>query len=58
LLSYPIALLAITHFWLLVKPGHHEPLLYSIALALLLVARVAAWRRGDRSAGIEVNERG
>ena len=58
LLSYPIALLAITHFWLLVKPGNHEPLLYSIALALLIVARVAAWRRGDRSAGIEVNERG
>jgi len=56
-LSYPVAVLAVLHFWLQMKVGHASPLPDSIALALLLVARVLAWRRGDRGAGVEAKER-
>ena len=56
-LSYLIALLVVAHFWLQMKVGHTTPLPYSIVLALLLVARLLAWRKGDRGAAIELKER-
>lgn len=56
-LSYVIAVLVVAHFWLQMKVGHTTPLPYSIVLALLLAARLLAWRLGDRGAGIEVKER-
>ena len=39
-LIYPIAILAILHFWWLVKADTREPLIYAIILAILLIERV------------------
>lgn len=44
-LVYPVAVLAVWHFWWQVKADITEPLLYSAALALLLGYRVAQRRR-------------
>ena len=42
MLVYPVAVLAVLHFWWLVKSDVREPLLYATILALLLGWR--AWR--------------
>ena len=39
-LIYPIAILAILHFWWLVKADTREPLIYAVILALLLFERL------------------
>lgn len=57
LLTYPIAVLALLHHWCQTRVGHTPPVAWAIVLALLLAARLLAWRRGDRSPGIEVPER-
>lgn len=45
-LVYAIAILAVLHFWWIVKSDVREPLLYATILALLLGARAwTAWRR-------------
>jgi sulfoxide reductase heme-binding subunit YedZ len=46
-LIYPIAILAVLHFWKMLKKDWHEPLLYAAILALLLLWRV--WRRRRRA---------
>lgn len=45
-LVYPIAVLAVLHFWWIVKSDFREPLLYAAILALLLGWR--AWRAVQR----------
>ncbi len=40
MLIYPIAILAILHFWWLVKKDIREPLIYALVLAVLLGIRV------------------
>ena len=45
-LIYPIALLAVLHFWKMLKSDYREPLVYGAILALLLGARL--WRRYRR----------
>lgn len=40
LLVYPIAILAVLHFWWLVKKDIREPLMYALVLALLLGIRL------------------
>lgn len=45
-LIYPIAALAVLHFWKMLKHEYHEPLLYAALLAALLAFRaLRAWRR-------------
>lgn len=39
-LIYPAALLAVTHFLLLVKPGRREPYFYAVIVLVLLLARL------------------
>jgi len=39
-LVYPISILAIIHFWMMVKLDIREPIIYSILLALLLAERL------------------
>ena len=56
-LSYLIAILALTHFWLQMKVGQIVPLPYGVVLVLLLGARGLAWRRGDRAAASELKDR-
>ena len=46
-LIYPIALLAVLHFWKMLKSDYREPLVYAAILALLLGARL--WRRYRRA---------
>jgi sulfoxide reductase heme-binding subunit YedZ len=56
-LTYLIAALALTHFWIQAKVGDSSPLPYSIALGALLASRLLAWRMGERTSGMEVKER-
>ena len=56
-LSYPIAILAVVHFWLQMKVGQHAALPYAAALALLLGARVLGRQRARRAAEKEDDER-
>jgi len=56
-MGYVIALLAIGHFWIQAKVGDARPLPYTFVLGALLAVRLHAWRRGDRSVGVEVKER-
>lgn len=58
LLVYPAAIGALAHDWLQTKIGQPLPLASAALLALLLAARLLAWRRGDRSAATEVPQRG
>lgn len=44
-LVYLAAVLAVVHFWLLVKFDKTEPQIYAIVLAILLVARLPIWKR-------------
>jgi sulfoxide reductase heme-binding subunit YedZ len=39
-LVYAIAILAVLHYWWLVKSDIREPLLYALILALLLAVRI------------------
>lgn len=56
-LTYLIALLALWHHWAHVKVGDWSPMPCSLVLGLLLAFRLVAWKLGDRSASVEVNER-
>jgi len=56
-LSYPIAVLALVHFWMQMKVGQAAPWPDTVLLVLLLGARLRAWLRGDRSGAAEVKER-
>ena len=56
-LSYVIAVLAVTHYWLQMKADDIRPLPDSAVLLALLAARALAWRRGERDAGLEAPER-
>jgi len=47
-LVYPAAVLAVLHFFWLVKADAREPLLFAGVLALLFVARLPTWRSGAR----------
>ena len=47
-LVYAIAVLAVLHFWWIVKSDYREPLLYAVLLALLLGWRVRAQRSRRR----------
>jgi methionine sulfoxide reductase heme-binding subunit len=47
-LVYPAAMLAVLHFFWLVKADVREPLLFAGVLALLLAARLPTWRSGMR----------
>jgi methionine sulfoxide reductase heme-binding subunit len=48
-LVYPIALLAVLHFYLRVKADHTQPLLYGAVLLAGFAIRVIAWRAKTRS---------
>lgn len=56
-LSYVIAVVAVTHYWLQMKADDTRPLADSAVLVALLAARALAWRRGERGAAIEAPER-
>jgi len=47
-LVYPIAILAVVHYWWQVKLDVRDPLLYAALLAVLLGVRVAHWRGVER----------
>ena len=49
MLVYPIAILAVLHFWWLVKKDIREPLLYALVLAVLLGIRLYYWKTGSRA---------
>ena len=49
-LVYPVAVLAVLHFWWIVKSDIREPLLYATILALLLGWRALRWLRDRRAA--------
>ncbi len=61
-LVYLAALFGVVHFWWRVKADHREPLLFGLALAALLAARVPGWlaarRRSDQRRGPEPLLRG
>jgi methionine sulfoxide reductase heme-binding subunit len=48
-LVYPIALLAVLHFYLRVKADHTQPLLYLAVLLVGFTVRLVAWRAKSRS---------
>jgi methionine sulfoxide reductase heme-binding subunit len=48
-LVYPIAILAVLHFYLRVKADHTQPLLYGALLAMVLAIRAVAWRTKARA---------
>ncbi|TJZ77457.1 sulfite oxidase heme-binding subunit YedZ [Chitiniphilus eburneus] len=48
-LIYPIAILAVLHFWWLVKRDITEPAIYAVVLAMLLGWRIDAWQRRRRT---------
>lgn len=48
-LVYPIALLAVLHFYLRVKADHTQPLLYLAVLLVGFTVRLVAWRTKLRS---------
>jgi sulfoxide reductase heme-binding subunit YedZ len=52
MLVYPIAILAVLHFWWLVKKDIREPLLYAVILAVLLGIRLYYRKSGGRAHGI------
>jgi sulfoxide reductase heme-binding subunit YedZ len=56
-LVYPIALLALIHYWWQIKSKADvgDPLLYAFLLSVLLGVRFAHWRRVQRSRAASVN---
>ena len=44
-LVFPASVLAVAHFWLMVKADIREPFLYAVILSLLLGSRLWRWRR-------------
>lgn len=48
---YPIAILGVVHFWMMVKRDVTEPAIYAVVLAALLGYRVMAARSGARQPG-------
>jgi len=60
-LVYPAAILGCWHYWWQVKADWREPLVYSLALALLLAWRLRRWQRRQRAVvsapGSSVRER-
>lgn len=50
MLVYPIAILAVLHFWWLVKKDIREPLMYALVLALLLGIRLYYRKFGNSRA--------
>src|SRR5690606_9694839 len=50
MLVYPIAILAVLHFWWLVKKDIREPFLYALVLALLLGVRLYYRKFGNSRA--------
>jgi sulfoxide reductase heme-binding subunit YedZ len=54
-LIYPIAILAVVHYWWQVKLDVSDPLLYVVLLAGLFGARVAHWRSVERRRGASVD---
>lgn len=57
LLVYFIALLALLHFWWLVKKDVTEPVLYSLVFAGLMLPRVLTWLRQSRSVSVPLQNR-
>lgn len=49
MMVYPIAILAVLHFWWLVKKDIREPLMYALVLALLLGIRLYYKKSGSRA---------
>jgi sulfoxide reductase heme-binding subunit YedZ len=45
-LTYPIAALAVLHYWMIVKSDITDPLLFALAFGLLLAYR--AWKRAEK----------
>ena len=52
---YMIAILAVVHFWWLVKKDITEPLYYAIALAILLAIRIYFKQQAPNKIAIKVN---
>ncbi|MCU0896440.1 MAG: sulfoxide reductase heme-binding subunit YedZ [Burkholderiales bacterium] len=50
-LVYPIAILGVVHFWMMVKRDVTEPAIYAVVLAALLGYRLIAARPGARQPG-------
>ncbi|AOY00974.1 sulfite oxidase heme-binding subunit YedZ [Jeongeupia sp. USM3] len=50
-LVYPIAILAVVHFWWLVKRDITEPATYGLVLALLLLWRLDRWQKRRNASG-------
>jgi sulfoxide reductase heme-binding subunit YedZ len=50
-LVYPIAILGVVHFWMMVKRDVTEPAIYAVVLAALLGYRLIAARSGARQPG-------
>jgi sulfoxide reductase heme-binding subunit YedZ len=50
-LVYPIAILGVVHFWMMVKRDVTEPAIYAVVLVALLGYRVMAARSGARQPG-------
>lgn len=50
LLVFPVAALAVTHYWMMVKADIRQPALYGAVLAVLLGYRALVWARARASA--------
>ena len=50
-LIYPATILAVVHYWLMVKRDLSEPFIYACLLTLLLIARLPMGRQGLKSFG-------
>lgn len=54
-LVYPIGILAVLHFYWLVKSDYREPLLYAGILLILFGIRMANWLRARSSKGAQIH---
>ena len=55
-LVYPIAILGVIHFWMIVKSDIFYPAMFGMALALLLGYRLFAWQKKSRGSKALVRE--